>query len=115
MSGERSVGVALDGTTMTVVWRGARLKGAWRSATVACDATPEGIHRAVAAMDDDAAGWDQANVTLMRPLANARIVRFPSMSRTVLEAVLERDWSRYVIGHREIGRASCRERVSLVV
>ena len=106
MSGERSVGVALDGTTMTVVWRSARLTGAWRSASVACDAMPDGIRRAIAAVDDDAAGWDQANVTLMRPLANARTVRFPAMSRAMLEEVLERDWSRYVIGHRATGHTA---------
>jgi Tfp pilus assembly protein PilN len=42
------------------------------------------------------------SVTLLRPLANARTIRFPSMARTALEGVLARDWTRHVIGLRAV-------------
>src|SRR5476649_363400 len=100
MSGERSVGYALDGETMTAVYRSAQLKGAWRSTSVPCDATPAGIARVAAELGGQIVGWNNASVTLMRPLANTRTVSFPRMSRATLAGVLERDWSRHVIGVR---------------
>ena len=91
------MGIALDGRTATAVWRKGP-NGAWQDATVACDATPAGIEQAFAALAREVPTVDRVRVTLVRPLANARPVEFPRMSRATLERVLERDWARYVIG-----------------
>ena len=92
-----TVGIALDGRTATAVWR-QRPDDAWQDATIACDATPAGIEYAFAALAREAPAVEHVRVTLVRPLANARPVEFPRMSRSTLERVLERDWARYVIG-----------------
>jgi hypothetical protein len=99
MPGDRAV-VALDGTTLSIAWRSGRANGAWRWETAPCDGTSVGIAAVFAALEDKAPIGVSVRVTLLRPLANARTLTFPSMSRDALESVLARDWTRYVIGVR---------------
>ena len=99
MNGETSpaLGIAFDGTTATAVWR-ARADRAWHVERVPCDATPRAVIHACADIARAVPGAERVRVTLMRPLANARAIDFPRMSRVLLERVLERDWARHVIG-----------------
>ncbi|MDB4912806.1 MAG: hypothetical protein JWM95_450 [Gemmatimonadetes bacterium] len=100
MSSTRTVGVALDGTRLTIVWRTTATAQDWRTNSVACDATAASVARAVSELTGDSGQWSMANISLMRPLANMRTLRFPRMPRSVMARVLERDWARYVIGIR---------------
>ncbi|MEP6622281.1 MAG: PilN domain-containing protein [bacterium] len=92
-----ALGIALDGVTATVAWRPAEGE-AFEFATTPCDGTPHGVIHAFAELARVVPRPESVHVTLMRPLANARTLEFPRMPRAALERVLERDWSRYVIG-----------------
>ena len=96
----RSAGIALDGTTLTIVWRRTLPHGAWASSSVDCDATPAGIAAAFAELGASVPRGVELSITLLRPLAHTRTVSFPPMARAALERVLERDWTRHVIGIR---------------
>lgn len=96
-----TVGIALDATRVAIAWRASDAPGArWRSATVPCDGSPEAVRAAIDALATHASSASTAHATLARPLAQVRAVRLPRMARAALEAVLERDWTRHVIGHR---------------
>jgi hypothetical protein len=97
------LGIALDGTLLVAAWRATRASAdasGWRTLVVPCDATPASIATAVAEVAAAAPTVREVAITLLRPLASARALEFPSMKRGELETVLERDWMRHVIGLR---------------
>lgn len=97
MSADHVVGISLDGVTATAVWR-TRATGPWQVVAVPCDGTPRGVVQAFAVIATQLENVVFVHVSLMRPLADARVLDFPPMARSTLEAVLERDWARHVIG-----------------
>lgn len=91
------LGIALDGVTLTAVWREGRLS---RLLTVPCSGSPESIATAFETLAESLPRTTAVSIVLARPLAQTRRVRFPAMARATLERVLMRDWSRYIIGTR---------------
>lgn len=93
------LGLFLDGSTLDAAW----LTGtAWRSQSTPCDGTAHDVHRAYGDIAADLPTARTVCVTLARPLASARTIDFPRMASSELEAVLSRDWMRYVIGIRPV-------------
>ena len=107
----RSAALALDGATLVVMWRSARANSAWRLKSVPCNGTAEGIVHACAALGETRPLGAAVSVTLLRPLANARTIAFPSMARRALEGVLARDWTRHVIGVRSTPHTAAARRL----
>jgi len=99
------LGIVLDGTLLTAVWRSATsgpLTEAlnWRTLVVPCDGTARSIAEALQQIAERTQARGEVAFVVQRPLAAARSIGLPKMSRHELEAVLERDWARYVIGLR---------------
>ena len=92
-----TIGLALDGTSVTAVWREG---DAWRAATTACDATSGSLGAALSAVLSSAPAAERVFITLLRPLANMATPAFPQMRRNEVERVLSRDWERHSIGMR---------------
>jgi hypothetical protein len=109
------LGIALDGTLLTAAWRSARGSqntgaGAWRTLVVPCDGTPASVVGALQEVAAAVPARDEVAFTLLRPLATTRTIAFPAMKRAELEAVLARDWARYVIGLRAEPHVASAER-----
>ncbi len=98
-----TVGVALDGRHLSVVWRasGTRM-GYWSTMWSSCDGTPSTIERTLLDLCPRAPTTRKLTVSLMWPLAQTRALSLPRMPRESIEAVLARDWSRYIIGDRSV-------------
>lgn len=95
-----TVGVALDGTHLSVVWRERGTRDGWSTMWSSCDGTPDAIERTLLELGPRAPTTETVSVTLLSPLAHARALSLPRMPRDAIGTVLARDWSRYVIGHR---------------
>lgn len=96
----RVLSIALDGTTLTAVWR--RSGAEWEETAIACDAAPDSIARAFSTLADEAPVPREVRVTLLRPAAQTRTVDLPRSSRSQIERVLERDWVRYIVSFRPV-------------
>ncbi|MEO7179304.1 MAG: hypothetical protein ABI141_00585 [Gemmatimonadaceae bacterium] len=97
------LGVALDGTLLSCVWRAAsapRGSSPWRTLVVPCDGTPSGIAAALREVAGQVPSCRDVAFVVQRPLATARTITLPKMRRADVESVLGRDWARYVIGFR---------------
>ena len=97
----RGLGVALDDAHLAIAWPDSHAQRArWQSITTPCDGSPTSIVRALAQLAAEAPAANTTHVTLIRPLAHTRALRLPRMARATLEAILARDWTRHIIGHR---------------
>jgi hypothetical protein len=99
------IGIALDGTLLTAAWRAVPIgresrSAPWRTLVVPCDGTAGSIALALAEVAAHAPPCRDVGFTVQRPLASTRTLVFPGMRRVEVEAVLERDWTRYTIGLR---------------
>lgn len=97
-----TVGIALDGTRLSVAWRDTGVRTArWEAASAPCDGSPGDINRALAELVPRAPATSIVSVTLVSPLAHTRALSLPRMPREAIQTVLARDWFRHVIGHRQ--------------
>lgn len=105
-----ALGIALDGTSLTAAWR--RASTEWSETSITCDATTGSIARTLATLTDEVPAPRDVRVTLLRPLAQTRTVELPRSSRTQIERVLERDWTRYIVGFRATPHTAAARRVA---